>query len=322
MRDKFELEASCRLAADGQDRLEFNLRDVAFNLFEVYPNHIVNMESLYLNLSYLLPRLARHFLPEKLVRALLLYGWIIRPGIETSNPSAAVKRYVDVLSARGSSLRDKHVLVFGYGGRFDVGFSLLKEGASHVILCDKYAPPDEAHNLRLFGAEHRYFFVERSGLRPRKEWMTLLQTDIRDVQARGEIEAVDVVLSSSVYEHLEDVEGITHALAYLTKPDGIQIHFVDLRDHFFKYPFEMLRFSESAWRKWLNPSSNHNRYRLWNYRNAFEACFGKVEVEILTHEAETFRKLRPYIRPEFISGNMEEDAAGTIRVIARGPKRA
>lgn len=280
------------------------------------------MASVYLNLSYLAPRLARHFLPEKLVRALLLRGWIIRPGIETSNPSAAVKRYADVLSNRGSSFWGKRVLVLGYGGRFDVGFSLLKEGASHVILCDKYAPPDEPHNLRLFGSEEKYFVVEKSGLRPRQEWMTLLQSDVRDIQRRGEIEAVDIVLSSSVYEHLDDVEGITRALANLTKPDGLQIHYIDLRDHFFKYPLEMLRFSESTWRTWLNPSSNHNRYRLWNYRNAFEACFREVQIEILSHEEETFRRLQPYIRPEFISGDMEEDAAGTIRVVVSDPLKA
>jgi len=280
------------------------------------------MGSVYLNLSYLLPRLARHFLPEKLVRSLLLHGWIIRPGIETSNPSAAVKRYADVLSSRGSLFWGKRVLVLGYGGRFDVGFSLLKEGASHITLCDKYAPPDEPHNLRLFGGEEKYFVAEKSGLRPRKEWMTLLQTDIRDTQAKGEIEAFDIVLSSSVYEHLDDVEGITRALADLTKQDGLQIHYVDLRDHFFKYPFEMLRFSESTWRTWLNPSSNHNRYRLWNYRNAFEACFREVEIEILTRDEESFRRLRPYIRSEFISGNIEEDAAATIRVVASKPLKA
>lgn len=280
------------------------------------------MGSVYLNLPYLLPRFVRHLLPEKIVRTLLLRGLIIRPGMETSNPSAAVKRYGDVLSARGLSFQGKCVLVFGYGGRFDVGFSLLKEGASHVILCDKYALPDEAHNLRLFGSEQQYFFVEKSGIRPRKEWMTLLQTDIRDVQAHAEIGPVDFVLSSSVYEHLGDVEGVTHALAHLTKPDGLQIHYVDLRDHFFKYPFEMLRFSEHTWRKWLNPSSNHNRYRLWDYRNAFEACFGNVEIEILTREEEVFRKLQPQIQPEFISGNTEEDAATTIRVVVSQPLRA
>jgi len=272
-----------------------------------------------LNLPYLIPRLIRRFLPEKLVRTLLLRNIIIHPGLETDNPLAAVKRYVDVLSERGLSFQGKRVLVFGYGGRFDIGFGLLKEGAAHVILCDKYAPPDEAHNYQMFGAEEKYFLAETKGLRPRPEWITLLEADIRDVQVTNQIEPVDFVISSSVYEHLDDVEGITHALAKLTKSDGLHIHYVDLRDHFFKYPFEMLRFSERTWRAWLNPSSNHNRYRLWNYREAFEACFRLVEIEVLSREEEAFRKLLPHIRPEFVSGNMDEDAVGVILIVASKP---
>jgi SAM-dependent methyltransferase len=272
-----------------------------------------------LNLPYLIPRLIRHFLPEKLVRTLLLRNIIIHPGLETDNPLAAVKRYVDVLSARGLSFQGKRVLVFGYGGRFDIGFGLLKQGAAHVILCDKYAPPDESHNRQMFSSEEKYFLLENQGLRPRPEWITLLEADIRDVQVSRQIEPVDFVISSSVYEHLDDVEGVTRALAGLTKPDGIHIHYVDLRDHFFKYPFEMLRFSESTWRTWLNPSTNHNRYRYWNYRDAFKACFEQIEVEVLTREEESFRKVLPRLRPEFVSGNIEEDAVGVILVIASKP---
>lgn len=272
-----------------------------------------------MNLPYLIPRLIRHFLPEKLVRALLLRNIIIHPGLETDNPFAAVKRYVDVISERGLSFHGKRVLVFGYGGRFDLGFGLLKEGAAHVILCDKYAPPDGAHNRRMFSSEEKYFLVENKGFRPRPQWITLLEADIRDVNVTREIEPVDFVISSSVYEHVDDVEGITRALAGLTKPDGLQIHYVDLRDHFFKYPFEMLRFSESTWRRWLNPSTNHNRYRLWEYRNAFQACFEQVEIKVLTREEEAFRKLLPRVRPEFISGSMDEDAVGVILVIASKP---
>lgn len=277
------------------------------------------MGSFYLNLPYLIPRLARHFLPERLVRALLLRNIVIRPGLETSNPFAAVQRYADVLSERGGSFSGKRVLVFGYGGRFDIGFGLLKEGVAHVILCDKYAPPDEAHNRQMFGGEEKYFHAEKQGLRPRPEWTTLLEADIRDIQVTGGLEPVDIVLSSSVYEHLDDVEGITQALARLTKLDGVQIHFVDLRDHFFKYPFEMLRFSGSTWRNWLNPSSNHNRYRLWDYRRAFGSCFRQVEIEVLDREEEAFHKLKPHIRPEFLSGDPHEDAVTLIRVVASKP---
>ena len=272
-----------------------------------------------MNLPYLIPRLIRHFLPEKLVRTLLLRNIIIHPGLETDNPSAAVERYIDVLSARGLSFQGKRVLVFGYGGRFDIGFGLLKQGAANVILCDKYAPPDEVHNRRMFGWEEKYFRVQNQKLRPRPEWITLLEADIRDPQVTSQIEPVDFVLSSSVYEHLDDVEGITRALAKLTKPDGLHIHYVDLRDHFFKYPFEMLRFSESTWRTWLNPSSNHNRYRLWNYRDAFKARFRLVEIEVLSREEEAFRKLLPRIRTEFVSGNMDEDAVGVMLVVASKP---
>jgi hypothetical protein len=196
---------------------------------------------------------------------------------------------------------------------------ILKAGAAHVILCDKYAPPDEQHNQRMFALEERYFLVESQGVRPRSEWMTLVEADIRDVYASAELEPVDIVISSSVYEHLEDVEGITRALAGLTKPDGIHIHYVDLRDHFFKYPFEMLRFSERTWRTWLNPSSNHNRYRLWDYRRVFQSCFRHVDIEVLSREEDAFRKVLPHLRPEFVSGNMDEDAVGNIQVVATGP---
>jgi hypothetical protein len=272
-----------------------------------------------LNLPYLIPRLIRRFLPEKLVRTLLLRNIIIHPGLETDNPFAAVKRYVDVLAERGLSFHGKRVLVFGYGGRFDIGFGLLQAGTAHVILCDKYAPPDEAHNRRMFSAEEKYFLMDNKGLRPRPEWITLLEADIRDGNMTRDIEPVDFVISSSVYEHVDDVEGITRALAGLTKVDGLQLHYVDLRDHFFKYPFEMLRFSEGTWRRWLNPATNHNRYRLWEYRSAFKACFEQVEIKVLTREEDAFRKLLPRIRPEFVSGRMDEDAVGVVLVIASKP---
>jgi SAM-dependent methyltransferase len=272
-----------------------------------------------LNLPYLIPRLVRRFMPERLVRTLLLRNIVIQSGLETNNPFAAIQRYTEVLSEHGQSFQGKRVLVFGYGGRFDIGFGILKEGAGHVILCDKYAPPDENHNQRMFAAEEKYFAMENQGLRPRAEWMSLLEADIREVHAAQAIQPVDIVISSSVYEHLDDVEGITRALAGLTKPDGIQLHYVDLRDHFFKYPFEMLRFSEGAWRRWLNPSSNHNRYRLWDYRRVFESCFEEVEIEVLTREEDAFRKVRPHLRPEFVSGNLEEDAVGTIQVVTSKP---
>ena len=274
-----------------------------------------------MNLPYLLPRLARHFLPEPAVRFLLLRSWIIHPGLETSDPEAAIQRYADVLAERGASLRGKRVLVFGYGGRFEIGVGLLEAGAESVVLCEKYARPDDAHNHTLLPRYSMYLDSANGMVRPRDQRLTLLEADIRDVKP-AEMAPADLVISNSVYEHLDDVAGITRALAGLTMPAGLHIHFVDLRDHFFKYPFEMLCYSERTWQGWLNPSSNHNRYRLRDYRRAFDANFEHAEIEVLGRDQAAFMKQRARIRPEFLTGDVDEDSVTLIRVVASGPKPA
>ncbi len=274
-----------------------------------------------MNLPYLVPRLIRHFMPEGLTRFLLLRSIVIRPGLETMSPRDAVNRYLEVLKSRGDSLNGKRVLVFGYGGRFDLGIGLLDAGAGHVILCDKYAPPDDSHNAALLPKFDSALFLDNGRPRPRPGQMTLLQADIRDVRPSPEFPPVDLVLSSSVYEHLDDVGGITRSLVALTKPDGLHIHYVDLRDHFFNYPFEMLMYSERAWRGWLNPTSNHNRYRLWDYRRVLEKYFEKIEIQILERDEAAFEKARPRIRPEFVSGNLQNDSVTLLLVIASRPRK-
>jgi hypothetical protein len=270
------------------------------------------------NLAYLLPRLARHFLPERVVRFLLLRSLIIRPGLETSDPQTAIQRYASVLAERGLALQGRRVLVFGYGGRFDIGAGLLEAGADSVVLCEKYAPSDDEHNRALLPRYEKHLVLDGKTVRPRDRRMQLLEADIRDVKP-SDLAPVDLVISNSVYEHLDDVAGITRALAVLTKPDGVHIHFIDLRDHFFKYPFEMLCYSERIWRAWLNPSSNHNRYRLWDYRKVFEDCFSRVEVIVLKRDQAEFEKIFKRIQPEFISGDLSQDAVSLIEVVASQP---
>jgi SAM-dependent methyltransferase len=254
-------------------------------------------------------------MPDEMSRALLRRGMIIRPGLETSNPELAAGRYRQILEKAGTSLDGKRVMVFGYGGSFTLGCLLLRQGAGHVVLCDKFAPPDDARNALLL-PEYADFLVEQAGkVRPLPDFITLLQADIR--QARPE--AVDIVLTSSVYEHLDDVEGITRALARLTRPAGVHLHYVDLRDHFFKYPFEMLTYSKQTWQSWLNPTSNLNRYRIPDYRRAFEVCFEWVEIQVLASDPAAYEKVRQRIRPEFNSGDLLIDTATLIRVMAFNP---
>ena len=261
-------------------------------------------------------------MPESLARFLLRHRWIIRPGLETSAPLEAVDNYLGVLEAAGRSIKDKRALDFGYGGRFAVGVELLARGAAHVVLCEHMAALDEERNLALLPEYENYLELRDGKVRPRPEYMSLLTGDIRRPELMDGIAPVDFVLSSSVYEHLEDVDGVTRALAGVTKPDGLHIHYVDLRDHYFKYPFEMLSYSERVWYGWLNPSSHHNRFRLQDYRRVFETYFESVEIEVRERNQDAFERARQRIRPEFISGDILEDSVTLIRVTASKPRKS
>lgn len=268
-----------------------------------------------MNLPYLLPRLIRHFLPGSFTRFLLRRGWIIRPGLETSAPGAAVERYMNTLQKQGATLSGKRVLVFGYGGNFAVGCELLRAGAAHVVLVDAYAPPDDRQNRGLLPEFDSYLRADGNRVLPRLEMMTLVQGDIR----QASLSPVDIILSTSVYEHLADLGGITRALAHFTFPDGIHVHFIDLRDHFFKYPFEMLCYSERTWCLWLNPTSNLNRCRLPDYQQVFGENFTEVDLEILECDAVALQAARARIRPQYLTGDEQIDAVTQICVVARQP---
>ncbi|MCC7117865.1 MAG: hypothetical protein IT310_05010 [Anaerolineales bacterium] len=273
-----------------------------------------------MNLRYLTLRLFRHFMPEGLARFLLKQRIIIRPGLESSAPFAAVDQYLQVLTSRQLSIQGKRILLFGYGGRFAVGVELLKRGAAHVTLCDHFVLLDQARNLELLPEYAQYLTLKNGQVEPKSEYITLLHGDIREEQIQAQISQVDYALSTSVFEHLDDVDGLTAALAKLTAEDGAQLHFVDLRDHYFKYPFEMLKFSQKIWKNFLNPTSNLNRLRLGEYRKIFEACFKEVELTVTQRNEVEFQRALPAIRPEFLTGDVSIDAVELIYVVAKFPK--
>lgn len=259
-------------------------------------------------------------MPEGIARFLLKRRLIIRPGLESSDPLSAVNQYITTLSARNKAIQGKRVLVFGYGGRFAVGVELLRNGASHVVLCDHFVLLDKERNLELLSAYGDYLVMQDGEVKPKPEYITLLHGDIRDAKIQSQIAEVDYVLSTSVFEHLDDVDGITFALAKLTATNGTQLHFVDLRDHYFKSPFEMLRFSQTVWKNFLNPTSNLNRFRVIDYRKVFESYFNNVEIVVTLRNEKEFQVARPFIRPEFLTGDDSVDSVGLIYIVAESPK--
>ncbi len=270
-----------------------------------------------MNTAYVIPRFIRHFLPEKLTRALLLRGMIIRPGLETRAPEEAAARYQRDLKAAGVDITGKHILVFGYGGRFSLACQLLKMGARHITLCEYAARPDEKTNATLMPEFEKYLFREYGKTRPRSEWITLLEGDIRSLAREPGIHRADIVCSTSVFEHLVDPPGILDALASLTAHGGVHIHYVDLRDHFFKYPFEMLTFSEKTWKNWLNPTSNLNRWRSIKYEALFKDRFSDVDLHILERNEPAWNDIEYRVLPEFKTGDPQVDSIAQIRIISK-----
>lgn len=271
-------------------------------------------------LDYLVLRLLRRAAPAPLMRRAMRLRLGVVSGMETRLPEEAAQRYVDALAAVRRSLQGASVLVFGYGGSFGLPVALLRRGARHVVLCDPYAVSDRPANRALAAQAAPYLRLLDGEAVPDPAWITLVEQDVRQYAASGR-QAVELVLSSSVFEHLEDPEAATAALAQVTAESGYHLHLIDLRDHFFKYPFEMLCHSEAAWRRFLNPTSHLNRYRVGQYEAVFRRHFGEVRWEALSRDPQAFDRAKARIRPEYLTGDENLDAVTRIVVHAGMPRR-
>ncbi len=235
----------------------------------------------------------------------------IKPGLETLSPAKGAQRFLDALEATGRGLRGRRVLIFGYGGGFGVGLELLRAGAGHVVLLDPYAVQPASVNRAVAANGHPYLSLSGHEVVPNPEWLTVIHLPLDRYLADGG-RSVDLVFSNSVLEHVDNLSGVVPELARVTAPGGEQFHFIDLRDHFFKHPFEMLCHSEKVWRRFLNPGSNLNRLRMPDYQGLFSRSFAKVTVEPLASDIAAFRAVRARIRPEFLTGDETRDAVTRI----------
>lgn len=261
-------------------------------------------------------RWIRHVLPQCLVHFFLQKKFLIGgSGAETNYPDIIVDKYEARLNVPGYSLKGKKILVFGFGGYLGFAVELLKRGAEHVYLYDKYAPLDDSKNAALYLKDNSYLVDENKKIRPDSKYITMIKCDF-DEYAAVNIGSIDCVMSNSVLEHVDNVDETVDLFKKTMSEDGVNIHFIDLRDHFFKYPFHMLCFSEKIWKKYLNPGSNLNRYRTYDYRKIFNKYFDEVKIEAVSSNLEAFIKLKKKIKPEFIVGDNTEDSITKICVMA------
>ncbi len=249
--------------------------------------------------DYWMMRTIRRALPQGVIDYMLSHSIYLKPSWDTSDPQRHAQLYLERAAHHGISMTGKTVCVVGYGGRAGIGHALLELGAERVILQDPFAP------IRRFN-DPDY----------KGQGKLVLVHDHLDEIVRREGAFSDIVVSNSVLEHVQDLDVLLRACAGATRAGGINIHYIDLRDHYFKYPFEMLCYSESTWRRWLNASNHLNRLRIPDYQRSFERVFKTVDLEITERLLSDFQRTAPRIRREFLTGDDRIDAASLIRIEA------
>lgn len=206
------------------------------------------------------------------------------------------------------TLTDKVILEVGSGRTARLALRMLAHGARRVILVDPYATllDEPRHRSRLVQD------CEQLGLsQDVLDQIDVLRCNLGDIPRPSPRDRVDVVVSSSVLEHVRDPQALFSRCWEWLKPGGKTHHMVDLRDHnlAFQYPLEMLTYSHAMWKNWIDlPGGFHlNRWRAGEYRAAMErAGFTNIRIIPTQCDRKELERVWPRVQPEFRVHGKEE----------------
>jgi SAM-dependent methyltransferase len=245
--------------------------------------------------EYVTLRLIRRFVfnersANRLARWLPYYA----PSVGEDEPMRIVSDYVRGLAEVDFTLDGKRVLEIGTGRTNAVGYGLIGAGAGTACLLEPLVAFDAQRDAALRAAS------------PSLDWVN--QGRVRRVSAFDEIEpsSIDLVLSNSVLEHVRQIDALFAGCRRVLVPGGAMLHRVDYRDHFFKYPYGFLTFSEHAWSRWLDPG-DLPRWRLSDHVLALRHAGFTVEVFNRESMPETFARVRPHLAERFAEASPDVD---------------
>ena len=249
--------------------------------------------------EYVALRLIRRFLFT--YNTLLKIGKIVPHYGVNSNQSHAVelvdayeqlvRKYApDVLT-----LDNCRILEIGAGVTDTVGLLLAERFTCEVHVCDPYVD---------FDADGTAAAIQQFGITPEARNRT---KRVREPLTNG----YDLILSNSVLEHVEHPTQFFGQMKIAIRERGRMIHRVDYRDHFFKYPYHFLMFSDFVWNTFLNPGDLY-RWRLDDHLESISACgFDPNVTETTTIPAE-YAKIQIRMQSRFTSMKHNDVATGTI----------
>lgn len=251
-----------------------------------------------MNFTYLTKRLLRRYLPSSVFFKVMEYSDC--GNTAEDRPDDMFQRLRSRVQEVEFDLAGKHILEFGSGRYARLALWLLEAGADRVTMVD-------LHATSLNDSRHRDVLEQdciRLGLDSSDALsrITLIADDFLATSPSSPEALADLIISTATLEHVQDPQLILDKTWQWLRPGGIASHEIDLRDHLFETPFEMLTYSDRIWDRWLDPKGGFhlNRWRLPDYLQAMEnAGFVKIQYRTLQQEKEELLKILSRLDRQF-----------------------
>ncbi len=270
--------------------------------------------SFFRDLPYLLPRvLRRKCLPTAIPPALSAWLPGFRANAGTRSCAKVLDLYDRTLAPRlGAEWpKGRRILEIGIGATNSSAYEAAARGATLAVAFEPFVGLDEALDAQLLAECAQRYGDETSGIAAKVQ-----RTASLDLVADARI---DLVLSNSVLEHVSDMDSLTCDLRRVLAPGGAMLHLVDYREHFFRYPYHHLLWSDAVWNRWLNPG-DLPRWRIRDHVECFERHGFQVEILVASPLAAEFEKVRNRIHPRF-SGYDESALSTAFGVLLVTPRQ-
>lgn len=218
-------------------------------------------------------------------------------------------------------LRGKRILEYGPGDVPGVAILMVAHGASQVVCVDRFPmvrmSPKNVQIVKLMlerlpSPQHdrawacfRQATHPESGLNPQ-----LIDYLVRPSGLSGLSNAVDLVMSRAVLEHVNDLPATFRDMHVALKPGGIAIHLVDLKSHGLhrENPLDFLSWPTWLWSMMYSAKGVPNRLRIDAYRDA--AAQSGLEViamkPTVLASPDDVRAVRPDLAAPFIKLSDED----------------
>lgn len=220
------------------------------------------------------------------------------------SPLPIIDSYWQYCQMTGINLTGRKILEIGTGSTNATGYEIAARGKNTYWGYEPFRPLDKRMDNRLLLDVCERYNCKAKDIKPRVKRVDNTE-NIHD-------NTVDIVFSYSVLEHVKDLIELFCELKRLLKDDGCMIHVVDYRDHFFKYPFHFLQFSEKIWNSLFNPG-DLPRHRLDDHKEAFSNCGFSVEIISKEYAENEYKKIRHHLNSRY--KNSEPDTAATTLAV-------